>query len=125
MFEKVSAEDTTLAKLLSEIEQAKKAKEKSYPPVLKEKVLEYIANTKITQKSFAARSGLSSSTIQRWADAKPAPIKKINKLLPSIVNTPIINPVVPKPVSDYVLIKKNGIEIELPVRYLAQVLKEL
>jgi hypothetical protein len=139
MFQNVKSDDTIFAKLLTDIEAAKTSKSKSYPEPLRHRILEYITITKITLKAFSARSGLSQHTIKRWMgeqDKSDEIVESVKKKKEEAVVVPPPPPpppqesavvvVAPPKEEEKVTIRlKGGIEVDIPIGRLAQVLREL
>jgi hypothetical protein len=122
MFGKVSSADTVFAKLLSEIENHKKSDKKNYPVKLRQQIVDYIDNSKCTRKVFSERSGIPVASLGRWHKEESCRVD------PECIH-PMYhakNPPKEKIVEEEkVTIKVDGIEIEVPIKYIGKILKQL
>lgn len=143
MFENVNANDTLLAKLLTEIEEAKKSKNRSYPFALRKRVMDYVKKTNIKLKKVSEKTGIPVATLRRWQDEffddddrpqktnapapmpapKPEPIADPHPCYGDL-KVPIDLPPAAM-VDDKAVIRMDGLEVEIPLHALAKVLKEL
>ena len=110
MFGKVSSDDTVFAKLLSE----------NYPVKLRQQIVDYIDNSRCTRKMFSDRSGITVASLGRWHKEESCRID-----LKTIQPKPHVEPTEEDIIEETATIKVDGIEIEVPIKHIGKILKQL
>ena len=125
-------DNTVLSMILSDLEMEKREKGKKYSECLKDRILTYLDNTKITTKTLCSKTGLSQPTISRWKkersfarDVMSEDILSDKGLSPIPEKEEKIIEVVPPKAEPKAIIKVDGFEVEIPISYLGETIKQL